>query len=299
MKIGYPCFNYSIKGQTNKTFRLASYSKERFLETVRNNLDYLHKILQFNKEQGIGFFRISSEIIPFASHSVMDVPWQKLFRADLSVIGKLIKENRMRISMHPDQFVLINSPQEKIVQASVNDLIWHAELLEILGLDSSAKIQIHVGGVYGDRKEAIRRFIANYFQLPSAVKERLVIENDDKCFPLSDCMKIHEAVGIPILFDQFHHQCLNNGETMFEAMMSANSTWNKQDGLMMVDYSTQQKGAVKGRHADTIDLEDFKDFILKSDHWDFDVMLEIKDKEQSALKARDIISELKGKVIRK
>ncbi len=293
MKIGYPCLNHSLGEEAYKTFRLASYSDERFIATVEHNLNYVKRMLDFNIKHGLMFLRISSGIVPFGSHQVLKVDWQERFKDELKEIGSIIKRSDMRISMHPDQFVLINSPRKDVVEASVRDLVWQTGFMDLMGLDSSAKLQIHVGGVYGDRRRAIRSFIANYVQLPSIVKERLVIENDDKSFPLNDCLKIHEAVGIPVLFDNFHHQCINQGETLFEAMMMANDTWDKKDGLMMVDYSEQAPGGVKGKHVNTIDINKFSEFLRATQGMDFDIMLEIKDKEKSALKAIDVLKQVR------
>ncbi|MDE2028010.1 MAG: UV DNA damage repair endonuclease UvsE [Candidatus Omnitrophica bacterium] len=293
MKIGYPCLNHTLGKQAYKTFRLASYSDTRFIETVSHNLGYLRRVLEFNLEHELKFFRISSGIIPFASHPVLKVNWQRVFKEELAEIGSFIIKNGMRISMHPDQFVLINSPSGDIVKNSVKDLLAQAQFLDLLGLDAGQKLQIHVGGVYAERKTAIRRFIANYLKLPSVVTARLVIENDDRNYPLDDCLRIHEAVGIPVLFDSFHHECLNQGETMFEAMMMAAATWGAGDGAMMVDYSSQQPHAVTGKHAATIDINNFKEFILSSRRIDFDLMLEIKDKEKSALKALELCRQVR------
>ncbi|MDD1665292.1 MAG: hypothetical protein LUQ32_08035 [Methanomicrobiales archaeon] len=117
------------------------------------------KILEFNRDHGILFFRITSDIVPFASHPVIDLPWQDRFRAQIGEIGRLIRDSGMRISMHPDQFILINAPDETIVERSIAELRYHAEVLDLMDLDTTAKIQIHVGGVFGDREASIRRFI--------------------------------------------------------------------------------------------------------------------------------------------
>ena len=120
----------------------------------------------------------------------------------------------MRISMHPDQFVILNSPSEKIVQNSINELRYHCMLLDVMHLDETAKVQIHIGGVYGNKIEAIDRFIKTYNLVDHSIKKRLIIENDDHLYSLRDCLYIHQQTGIPILFDSFHHECYNNGESL-------------------------------------------------------------------------------------
>ncbi|HPM43453.1 MAG TPA: UV DNA damage repair endonuclease UvsE, partial [Candidatus Omnitrophota bacterium] len=177
MKIGYPCINRTIECQGDKTFRLKSYSENRLREVIGNNLRCLAKILDYNTANNILFFRISSELVPFASHPVCKVPWQSIFKPDFIGIGNTIKKQNIRISMHPDQFTLINSRDEDIFGRSVKELLYHAEVLDLMGLDGTAKIQIHVGGVYGDKASSIGRFIKRYQELPGPIRKRLVIEN--------------------------------------------------------------------------------------------------------------------------
>ncbi|MEM4272389.1 MAG: UV DNA damage repair endonuclease UvsE [Candidatus Bilamarchaeaceae archaeon] len=285
MKLGYPCINRGIGCTPNSTFRLSSYSEEKMRRAVGNNLSCLSRILEFNLEKGLLFFRIGSQIVPFASHPVCQFDWEGEFREQFSRIGRFVRKNKMRISMHPDQFVLINSQDAGIVQRSVRELEYHCRVLDLMGLDSSAKVQMHMGGVYGDKEEAIRRFVTEYKKLPASVKKRLVIENDGRLFSLQDCLEVHRLTGTPVLFDVFHHKCNNNGESVREAVNLAASTWRKGDGVLMVDYSSQKKGERAGAHADHIDLKDFARFLKEARGIEFDVMLEIKDKEKSALKA--------------
>lgn len=288
MKLGYPCINRSIGCTANSTFHLASYSRDLLLEKVANNLECLQRILEFNVEHGLLFFRISSDIVPFASHPVCRVDWAKHFSKEFQRIGRFIKKHGMRISMHPDQFVLINSLDSGIVKRSVAELAYHAEILDAMKLDVTAKIQIHVGGVYGDKRKAIERFVREYKKLPLAIKRRLAVENDDRLYSLADCLVVHGRTGIPVIFDSFHHECLNNGESLIEAVALAGGTWKKRDGVLMVDYSSQKKGARKGTHVEHISVLKFKKFLAGTRGFDFDLMLEIKDKERSALKAHKL-----------
>ncbi len=285
MKIGYPCINRTVGCSSSRTFRLNSYSEERLIETVQNNLDCLLKVLTFNLEYSIFHFRISSDIIPFASHPICTFNWQGHFKNRFKDIGNFIKQNKMRISMHPDQFTLINSLDEKIFKASVSELEYHTDVLDLMELDNTAKIQIHVGGVYGDKKESIKRFIQRYKQLPQKIANRLAIENDERSYSFKDCYGIHKAIKIPVIFDVFHHKINPDGLNISRALELQKSTWKKSDGIPIVDYSSQEPGERTGKHAETIDIKDFKKFLNQSVGFDFDIMLEIKDKEKSATKA--------------
>jgi len=254
---------------------------------VKNNLDCLIRILQFNLEHKLFFFRISSDLVPFASHPINTFNWRGHFQEDFEEIGEFITKNRMRISMHPDQFTLINSIKDEIFQRNKNELKYHAQILDLMNLDTSAKIQIHVGGAYGDKDESLERFVIRFGMLDGSIIRRLVIENDDKLYNLNDCLKINVQTQIPILFDVFHHKLNNSGnQTTEESFKLAAKTWHeKRDGIPMVDYSSQEPNGSPRQHTETINIEDFDQFLKQTQQFDFDVMLEIKDKEESAFKA--------------
>ncbi|MCI1189438.1 UV DNA damage repair endonuclease UvsE [Hymenobacter sp. DH14] len=286
MKIGYPCVNAAMDCSSSTTFRLASYSDERVEAAVAANLACLRRMLEWNVAHGLLFFRIGSSIVPFGSHPVNTFPWQTHFAAEFRAIGDYIKANNLRVSFHPDQFVVLNSPSAEIVQRSIQELVYQGSMLDLMGLDSTAKLQIHVGGLYGDRELAISRFAQVYATLPAAVQARLVVENDDRLFSLRDCLELHQLTGVPILFDNFHHECLNHGEPMAEALRLAAGTWHPvADGVPMMDYSSQALGERKGKHTDDLVDDLFAAFLDNLHGLDFDIMLEIKNKEASALRA--------------
>jgi len=259
------------------------------IETVENNLNCLREIVQFNVIHTLLFFRITSDLIPFSSHPINQFNWQSYFKKQFRELGTFIKTHRIRISMHPDQFTLINSRDKGVFKRSVKELRYHAQVLDLMELDTSAKIQIHVGGVYKDKAKSIQRFIKRFTELDERIRRRLVIENDDRLYSVKDCMLIHAETGMPVLFDVFHHELTNSEETIQEAFDLFTTTWTKKDGVPMVDYSSQQPGEKRGKHAESIDLNHFKKFVEETKDVDFDIMVEIKDKEQSALKALEVL----------
>jgi len=242
-------------------------------------------MLRFNAENELLFFRITSDLVPFASHPVCKFNWQKHFKNEFEEIGKFIKDYGIRISMHPDPFTLINSIDEDIFKRSCKELLYHSQVLDLIKLDATAKIQIHVGGVYGDKISSIDRFVARLSKIDSVVKKRLVIENDDRNYTLSECLSISRRTGIPVLLDVFHHSLNCSGESVKDGLKFSQKTWKKADGILMVDYSIQKPNARQGSHAESINIRGFKNFLEESKPYDFDIMLEIKDKEKSALKA--------------
>ncbi|MDY0297659.1 MAG: UV DNA damage repair endonuclease UvsE [Acidobacteriota bacterium] len=288
MRIGYPCINRGIGCSAGTTFRLAGYSAARLREKIKDNLACLQRILEFNHAQKLLFFRISSDTVPFASHPVCDVDWAAEFSTELAQLGERIRRDNMRISMHPDQFVLINAEKSDIVDASIRELEYHAAFLDAMGLDLHARIQIHVGGLYNDREAALKRFVNVFESLPEAVRRRLSVENDDRRFSARDCLWLAERTRIPVICDNLHHRLLNHGESLREVMAAAAETWNASCGPPMVDYSSQYPGGRPGRHVEHLDAADFIAFLDEVDGLEFDLMLEVKDKEKSAMEARDL-----------
>ena len=291
MKIGYPCVNETLPCSAAGTFRLASYSAERLVTTVAANLTCLQQILEWNVAHGLLFFRMGSGIVPFGSHEINTFPWQTHFKNEFRAIGDYVRQHNMRISFHPDQFVVLNSPDPAIVQRSVSELVYQGSMLDLMELDSTAKLQIHAGGAYGDKGTALARWVDTFHTLlPEEVKVRLVVENDDRLYSLRECLSLHDETGVPILFDNFHHECLNHGEPMRLALRLAAATWNPaRDGVLMMDYSSQAPDERRGKHTDTLVPELFQNFLTDLDGLDVDMMLEIKDKEASAVRAIQIL----------
>ncbi len=285
MKIGYPCINLSMDCRSSRTFRLKNYSESKLIETVKGNLDCLQKILEYNLDHNLYFFRITSDLIPFASHPIMKFDWQDYFKNEFRKIGSFIKKHDMRITMHPGQYTVLNSINNRVFQNSIKDLEYHVEVLDLMGLDKTAKVQIHVGGIYGEREKSLQRYISRYKILQNNIKKRLIIENDDKSYNLKECLRIHDKTQIPIVFDVYHHECLNSGESINQAFEIFIKTWPPEDGIPIVHYSSEHPLKGKPGHAEHINMNDFKNFLDKTSNFDFDIMLEIKDKEKSALKA--------------
>ncbi len=289
MKIGYPCINLTLDCRSSKTFRLKNYSHEKLINIIEGNLECLFEILKYNVSHDFYFFRITSDLIPFASHPIMDFNWQDYFKLNFRKLGNFIKENKIRISMHPGQYTVLNSNNQKVFQNSIKDLEYHVEILDLMALDKSAKIQIHIGGVYNNKKTSLKKFINRYFNLEERIKNRLIIENDDKSYNLDDCLEINKAIGIPIAFDIYHHECLHDGKDLADAFNLFTQTWDKDDGIPIIHYSSEHPIKGKCSHAKTIDLNHFENFLVATRNFNFDMMFEIKDKEKSVLKALELL----------
>ena len=295
MSIGYACLCVGVPNTKLKSCIQVNATDDNLTKIISKNLTSLNNILDYNVENEIKIFRISSDIIPFASSPINKLSWQHLFATELKAIGKKIIESNMRVSMHPGQYTVLNSPNEGVVERAVADLKYHASLLDSMGLCKQHKIVLHIGGVYGDKIAATDRFVKNYFNLPPNIKERLVIENDDKCYHIGDILSISEKCNIPVIYDNLHNHLNPSDSAKADSywIHLCNNTWGMFDGLQKIHYSQQNDMKRPGSHSVTIKISDFIAFYENVQGKSIDIMLEVKDKNLSAVKCINCMSPVK------
>jgi UV DNA damage endonuclease len=291
MNIGYACLTVGIPGTKQRTCTMKNVSSDVLIGFIQSNLEVLDKILDYNIQNGIKLFRISSDIIPFGSHPVNTVKWWEIFGGTLNQIGLKAITNGIRLSMHPGQYTVLNSPNEAVVERAVEDLKYHARFLDAMGLGKEHKIVLHVGGIYGDKTAALKRFVRQYRCLDENIRQRLVIENDDRQYAISDVLSIGESEGIPVVFDNLHHQVNpDNTHSDIEWITACANTWKQSDGFPKLHYSQQDDGKRPGAHSATLDVDRFFQFYKQLPTQDVDIMVEVKDKNLSALKCVNTIA---------
>ncbi|HXK49807.1 MAG TPA: UV DNA damage repair endonuclease UvsE [Clostridiales bacterium] len=282
--LGYACINMSLGKTTNKTFRLSNLNREKYLETVSYNLKSLGDIINWNADNGIYFFRIGSELIPFASHENFSFDWKKDFEKEFKKLRKLKDKYKMRFSMHPGQYSVLNSPDKKVVENAVRDIEYHAEVLGLISPDDG-KIVIHVGGVYGDKKAAKDRFVKNFSKLSKKARSMLILENDDKSYDIADVLEICGELKIPAVFDILHHDCNPAEGDLSGLLKRVVETWRDDVPKFHISSRKGEKGCP---HTDFIEPEDFTRFKKLTDSLPFDkeydIMIEAKMKDKAILK---------------
>jgi UV DNA damage endonuclease len=293
VRVGYACVNTQLPS-SSRTTRLDRVTPERILELSRANLAALADILRWNINHHISLFRISSGIIPFGSHPANSVRWWQVLRPDLEEVGTLIRENGMRVSMHPGQYTVLSTPRPEVAKASLAELEYHARFLDSLGLDYTHKLVVHLGGVYGDPAAAMDRFAANFARLSKSPRRRLVLENDEKNYKLAQAIELSSRIGTPVVFDIFHHSWNPSfpQDDLLGLISRAAATWQPHDGRQKMHYSDQWPGKQPGSHSQSVDLDAFARFYAQVRHLPLDVMLEVKDKEQSVLLLHEVYPEL-------
>ncbi len=271
-----------IKFRTTTVTAMLRLSKRdrltRLAELCRVNSEALMASLQFCAGHGIGAFRINSQILPVKTHAeagyeMSDLPDGAEIIKHFEACGRFAGENNLRLSFHPDQFVVLNSPNPKTLAHSLAELNYQAEVAEWVGADT---LNIHGGGAYGDKVSALRDLRKNIEHLPSPVRTRLTLENDDKVYTPADLLPVCTDTGVPLVYDAHHHRCLPDGLSIAEATERARATWETEPLFHISSPLEGWNGPKPERHHDYINAADFPPEWLG---WPLTVEVEAKAKE--------------------
>ena len=310
MNIGYACINMQLsypqkyggqergvqpittgRSMIRRTFdsRGVSYASEKTLDNCKD----LEKIVSWNILNGYHFFRVTSNLAPWKSeYRWEDMPDIAEIRKHLHSTGVMSKTHNLRLTSHPGPFNVLTSPHPHVVTNCVSDLTDHGDVFDMMGLGRTPynKINIHIGGAYGDKESAMERFCKNFELLPDSVKSRLTVENDDRAsmYSVKDLYEgVYKRIGIPIVFDYHHHQFCTGDLSEKEALEMAISTWPK-DIVPVVHYSESRR---EEQLDESIREQAHSDYIYnKIDTYghDVDIMVEAKHKELAVKKYKEL-----------
>jgi len=295
MNLGYACINTALsasKIMTNRTMRRKTFDAKGIdyvSDLALLNVKDLKTIVQWNNEMKIKLFRLSSQIFPWSDEYDIKTlkDYDKIAKLMLE-IGQIAKDGGQRLTMHPGPYNCLASPTQKVVEKTIRELNFHSEQFNMMGYDPSPynKINIHVGGAYGDKKGTLDAFCHNFNLLNEDTKKRLVIENDDSPneYSVNDLYwGIYKQIGIPITFDYFHHKFNTGDLTEEEALRMASTTW--PEGIAQCCHYSESRRKEKldesirpQAHSDLI-YEKIQTYGLEPD-----IVIEAKLKEQSIFK---------------
>jgi UV DNA damage endonuclease len=275
------------------------------------SLENVAQILRYAAELGIRMYRLSSNIAPYYTDLTRPQFGGQLeeARSNLETVGALSRSLDIRLSMHPGQYTVLNSPSEGVYEAAVRELQYASDVLDYMGQPPDNKVIVHIGGAYGDKPAAMRRWIERYPLLPERVRARLVIENDDTIFNVAEALYLSGETGVPVVFDNLHHR-VNPGPLAApmserEAMERCLATWPRGQ-VPKIHYSDQRTEDVvvrikgkgtrtqkpsAGAHADYVDPTAFAHFLSAMHGLQFDVMFEAKAKELAVVRVMSYLKE--------
>ena len=298
IQLGLCCLNTILRAQNPPIFAsrkmiirsIESKGIEELKDKIIQNLKDVLTMMDWNEQNGIKLFRLSSELFPHKSNPKVEDYSFDFAKDLLKQIGDKSKKYKQRLTFHPGQYNVVGTPNSNTFKQTIIDLKYHADVLDLMGLDKNSIMVVHGGGIYGDKEETIKRWCKQYQELPDNVKSRLVLENCERCFSIEDCLRVSEIINIPIVFDTHHFECYKdihpneNFNEPREYIGYILETW-KRRGIKPKFHISEQGHGRKGHHSDYI--ETIPDYLLEIPNKykiDIDIMVEAKMKEQAILK---------------
>jgi UV DNA damage endonuclease len=247
------------------------------------NAESLGQALVYCSKNNIGSFRVNSQILPLITHpqvgyDVSSLPDGKEIIKAFKKCKLLLEANKLRMTFHPDQFILLSSSDEEVTNRSIADLNYHAQVSEWIGADV---INIHGGGAYGNKPKALERVARNLQRLSKDVRSRLTFENDDKTYTPQDLLPLCQQEAIPFVYDVHHHRCHPDAMSVEQATLLALDTWDREPLFHISSPKEGWDGSSTNQHHDYIDIHDFPEC------WrglDITIDVEAKAKELAVLR---------------
>ena len=294
IRLGYVSINTTLNLSTSKSITYTKFIEKNNYKLIDNviktNLESLLQILKYNACNNIHFYRLSSSVIPLATHPNINFDYLNNYDTYYDKIARIINDKEMRIDIHANNYCILNSTKEEIVKLTVKSLDYYYNILKKIGV-TDPLIIIHIGSMTSGKEESIKRFINNFNKLPKYLKDSLAIENDDKIFNIKDIIDISNKLNIPIVLDYHHHLC-NNAGNIENYLQDIFKSWKNKKPK--IHFSSPQDKTHPRAHNNYIDIDKFIEFlsIIRSFNKDIDIMLEAKAKDDAIYK---LIRELKYK----
>lgn len=269
---------------------------DRLKEVTRLNLAHTKRILYLCAAHEIELYRLSSSLVPLATHPEVEWDFHSPFKDEWKELGDLIKNFGIRASFHPNQFTLFTSPKQHVTDNAVKDMVYHYRMLEYMGIEDSSVINIHIGGSYGDKEETLVRFHENLKSLPTDVKEIMTLENDDKTYTVEETLGVCLKENIPMVLDIHHHEANLSDKPLEDYLEAIFATWDKRDLVPKIHISSPKSEKAFRSHADLVDAGFVEGFFrtLKAFDQDVDFMIEAKHKDLAMLKLIEDLSSIRG-----
>lgn len=298
IRLGYACISKTLSNvTTSSTVTYTTFQKDKDYKkidtAIKSNLNALKEILTYNIKNNIHFFRLSSKLIPLATKSDVIFDYIDPYKDYYHSIAKIIKDNKLRIDFHPDEFCVLNSTKSEVVKNSIAILEYHYNLLKALEIKNKILV-LHIGGNTFGKKNSISRFINNFNTLSKDIQESIAIENDDKIFNIMDCVYISKNINVPVILDYHHHICNHDELDINDYLKDILSSWHNATPKMHFSSPKNKTKKDFRSHNDYINVDDFINFIdlLKPFNHDVDIMIEAKAKDEALFR---LVRELKYK----
>jgi UV DNA damage endonuclease len=298
IQLGLCCMNTVLRNQKPPVYpsrrMIIKSIEEKGIDELKSkilqNLRDVLTIMDWNEANGIKVYRLSSEMFPHKSNEKVE-NYEFDFAIDLlREIGEKSRLYNQRLTFHPGQYNVVGTPNKKCFEQTIEDLSYHADVMDLMGLDNNSVIVVHGGGIYGNKQETKERWCNQFNLLPEKIRRRLVLENCEKCYSIEDCLEISQEINIPVVFDTHHFECykqLHPDEHFDEPSVYIEriiETWKKREIKPKFHISEQGKGRC-GHHSDYV--QEIPEYLLEIPikyGINIDIMIEAKMKEQAILR---------------
>ncbi len=299
IRLGYVALSKAMDNVTTSStvtytnYLNKNYTVDKLLDITKSNLKNLKEIMIYNVKNNYHFYRLTSKLVPLATHDKVNFDYITPLISEYKKIGKIINDNKIRVDTHPDQYTVLNSMDKRIVKNTFEILEYHYRVLKALDIKNPIII-LHVGSSSCGKKASITRFINNFNNLPEHIKNCIAVENDDKVYNIKDVLGLCNKLNIPMVLDYHHYVCNNEGEKIENYIEKIISTWERTTPKFHFSSPKSKLKKEFRSHHDYINSDDFIKFveILKQYNKDVDIMLEAKAKDDALSK---LVRELKYK----
>lgn len=299
IRLGYVALSKAMDNVTTSStvtytnYLNKNYTVDKLLDITKNNLKNLKEIIIYNVKNNYHFYRLTSKLVPLATHDKVNFDYITPLISEYKKIGKIINDNKIRVDTHPDQYAVLNSMDKRIVTNTFQILEYHYKVLNALNIKNPIII-LHVGSSACGKKASITRFINNFNKLPKHIQKCIAVENDDKIYNIKNVLSLCNKLNIPMVLDYHHYICNNDEEKIEDYIERIMNTW--KDINPKFHFSSPKSKLKKEfrSHHDYINSDDFIKFInlLKPYNKDVDIMLEAKAKDDAISR---LVRELKYK----
>lgn len=299
IRLGYVALSKAMDNVTTSStvtytnYLNKNYTVDKLLDITKNNLKNLKEIIIYNVKNNYHFYRLTSKLVPLATHDKVNFDYITPLTSEYKKIGKIINDNKIRVDTHPDQYAVLNSMGKRIVTNTFQILEYHYKVLNALNIKNPIII-LHVGSSACGKKASITRFINNFNKLPKHIQKCIAVENDDKIYNIKNVLSLCNKLNIPMVLDYHHYICNNDEEKIEDYIERIMNTW--KDINPKFHFSSPKSKLKKEfrSHHDYINSDEFIKFInlLKPYNKDVDIMLEAKAKDDAISR---LVRELKYK----
>ena len=262
-----------------------SLGRKILISRIKLNFDNFLKVLKYNNDNKIKFYRMTHTMFPLVTHPLVDIDYKNIFKNEFNKLKEAINKYNIRIDTHPDEFCLLSSEKNDVTNNSIEILKFHLEIFKLLGINS--KCVLHIGSAKPTKEEALNRFKNNFNRLPKELKSLVILENDDKTYTVTDTLMLCEELNIPMVLDYHHFICNHEkNENINKLLPRIIKTWINTNIRPKMHFSNSLSTKQKRNHSTYLNYNSFIKFLklLKPLNTDIDIMLEAKGRDEALLR---------------